>query len=66
MRKKSKVLVLAPNHLLSPQNHRITGFGRDLKRSSPTALLMQVSYNRLHSWMFSLVLNISIGGDSTP
>ena len=34
---------------IKSQNHRITGVGRDLKRtSSPTPLLKQVPYNRLH------------------
>jgi len=48
------------------QNHRVGGLGRVLMRSlSPTFLLKQVPYNRLHRSASRRVLNISIEGDST-
>ena len=47
------------------QNHRISGVGTDLKRSSPTPLLKQVHHNRSHKQASRQVLDISIEGDST-
>ena len=46
--------------------YRITGVGRDLRRSSsPTPLLKQIPYNRSHRWASRWVLNISTEVDST-
>ena len=52
----------------SSQNHRIAGVGRDLKRPlSPTPLLKQVFYNKLHRWVSRQALDIFLEGDSiTP
>jgi len=48
------------------QNHTIAGVGRDFKRSSsPTPLLKQVPYGRLHRSVSRQVLNISTEGYST-
>ena len=50
-----------------PQNHRTVGVGRDLYRSlSPTRLLKQVPYSRLHRSASKWVLNISRGDSTTP
>jgi len=48
------------------QNHRVARVGRDIKRtSSPTSLLKQISYNRVHREVSRQVLNISTEGGST-
>lgn len=53
-------MVLESREVENSQNHRIAGIGKDLwSSSSPTPLLKQVSYNRLHKKASRCVLNIS-------